>query len=98
MELIDDVVHDPDVTAASSASSSADDDLDDAMDDVESAGDSIEILGRLLTSNERFRRKINERHLRQELHKVSVNVADAGLHQLALGTLILPFVHICAGH
>ena len=78
MELIDSVVHDPDVTVASSTSSSPDDDLDDAMDDVESAGDSIDILGRLLTSNERFRRKINEQHLRQELDKVRTSVDVAG--------------------
>ena len=70
MELIDDVVHDPDVTLATSTSSSADEEEDDAMADGESSGDSIDILGRLLTSNEKFRRKINERHLREELQKV----------------------------
>ena len=70
MALIDDVVHEPDLTANPSASRSPDDDLVDPMDDGEAAGDSIDILGSLLTSNERFRRKINERHLMQDLQQV----------------------------
>ena len=98
MELIDDVVHDPDVTVTLSASSSADDDLEDAMDDGESAGDSIDILGRLLTINERFRRKINERHLRQELQKVctSASVARCNCYTRRLSDLApQPIMHSC---
>ena len=68
--LIDDVVHDPDLTVNPAASRSADDDPLDPMDDGEAASDSIDILGSLLTYNERFRRKINERHLPQDLEQV----------------------------
>ncbi len=70
MALIDDMVHEPDMTAISSAGCIPDDDMLDSMDDAEAAGDSIEILGRLLTHNEKFRRKINERHLQQDLQQV----------------------------
>ena len=70
MALIDDMVHQPDMTGKPSAGCSPDDDMLDSMDDGEAVGDSIEILGNLLTHNEKFRRKINERHLEQDLQQV----------------------------
>ena len=78
MAMIDDVVHEPDLTANPSASLSPGDGLQDPMDDAEAASDSIDILGSLLTYNERFRRKVNERHLLQDLQQVCVGTKLSG--------------------